>query len=893
MSFMSRNNSSTSLMGFSVHQPAIGAALQFYPVMGSQQLDDLINAYVPGDADILDKRAAVSMEFFEHSITTGELFKFFMVYPAMGSTSASPASSSAVVDSGYASSFHTSPVMSESQWTNTYSSSQPQLCASTSSSSSKKSASTRDFLQMPGMKIMTKDGEDVTNSASRGCKTKEQRDHAHLMRVLKACDACRRKKTRCDPSHKRATIGSSSSSKVTKKTKTARPAAAPPQEKAEVPSFASEFDQIMAETSFGPASLFPTATDATLAAPSEWDQFIRYDDEPTEAVPYDYNFFLDTTEYFSPCASATYTSSSSTSPAQPITPVQPFASDAGLFQDSFSSGLVAGSEEQGPILPYLNPGGAEAGNNYLDFNLYSPESTSGLDEDLGCGRDISASPHPDYSEYVKSRVQKVDRKRHQKPGSSEDNISNTRLQPITNAVGNHELYSAQSTPGLYSGNDRGFHYRPDADHRHSDDSQVIGDANANVRSDGFVLGEPARGGKNMSASAQGYTSSAGLSLSVFSENVSAASPLETNRHKAGGSAPRQEKLHDALGLSSVTGPGTSVVDGPVSQRQSRQRSALNRLNSVLLNAAHEDNQSLPYSIEFITWFIQSGTNHKHSTAADNTRCNSLATPNKSRVSSTTDNDPASERETIESHESADEPRSMKIVSEQYATRAFAEKSGYLSPEPTPRPDELPASPALNIAGCKHCASKKKYSCEQVSTPNAGKDTVSLADATSQLIYKNTYALVADGSVKSPRSLTTSNIAGAAIPETFGLITAKSSEKTSVRSRSQSSTWSVVSTISLMLSLCFLASLPSKWLPLSLLPLAASQVFQSQARINASGPCESKHESTTDASWAYSLALSELYFTGSVSSAVFPQQKGNAPQPSQQPSCATYAEFSIR
>jgi len=71
---------------------------------------------------------------------------------------------------------------------------------------------------------MTKDGIDVTSSAGRGTKTKEQREHAHLMRIMKACEDCKRKKIRCDPSHRRqsnqmsrsstAKTSSSSSSRV-------------------------------------------------------------------------------------------------------------------------------------------------------------------------------------------------------------------------------------------------------------------------------------------------------------------------------------------------------------------------------------------------------------------------------------------------------------------------------------------------------------------------------------------------------------------------------------------------------------------------------------------------------------------------------------------------------
>jgi hypothetical protein len=49
---------------------------------------------------------------------------------------------------------------------------------------------------IPGFQIMTKDGVDVTSSAGRGTKTKEQREHAHLMRIMKACDGCKRKKVR-------------------------------------------------------------------------------------------------------------------------------------------------------------------------------------------------------------------------------------------------------------------------------------------------------------------------------------------------------------------------------------------------------------------------------------------------------------------------------------------------------------------------------------------------------------------------------------------------------------------------------------------------------------------------------------------------------------------------
>ncbi|KAI0105758.1 hypothetical protein GGR51DRAFT_184940 [Nemania sp. FL0031] len=369
MSPMSRNNSAASLMGFSVHQPAIGAPLQFFPAMGSKQLDEMIDAYVPGDASILDKRAAVSMEFFEYTMATGDLFKFFMVYPTLGSTGASPS-----MNSGSYSSFATSPAMSEGQWSNP----SPQMV---SPSSSKKAASPNDFSNLPGMKIMTKDGRDVTNSASRGCKTKEQRDHAHLMRIIKACDSCRRKKTKCDPSHKRS-AGGTSSGKITKKaSKTSRPAAAPPQIPVEQVSVAPELDQF-----FSGPSIDPVFTES-LNAPTdglsmEWDQFIQYDEEPTEMIPYDYDFLLDPAGYFSPTTTASF-SSSSTSPSQiPITPID--------RDVNIPDGTVVGHDHK-PLLPYLDPAGVEAGNNYVDFNLYSPQS-SFLDEELGLATEVAASP---------------------------------------------------------------------------------------------------------------------------------------------------------------------------------------------------------------------------------------------------------------------------------------------------------------------------------------------------------------------------------------------------------------------------------------------------------------------------------------------------------------------
>ncbi|KAI1771651.1 hypothetical protein F4818DRAFT_428557 [Hypoxylon cercidicola] len=398
-------------MGFSVHQPALGSPLQFFPAMGSKQLDEMIDAYVPGNKSIQDKRAAVSMEFYQHVCQTGDMFKSFMVYPSLGSTSESPASS--LLDSGYVSNF-TSPIMSESQWAQASNASISSPRSHPRKSSSQKAASSTDFSHLPGMKIMTRDGKDVTNSASRGCKTKEQRDHAHLMRIIKACDACKKKKVRCDPSHKRS-AGSSGAktTKTTRKAKKAVTSTAPP---AIAPQTTGSFGQSLFTSSFNsidsinPASSFSfdSIMPESLVDPTtEWDQFFQYNDEPNEAIPVDYDFLYDPAGYFSP------TSSNSLSSSQPITPVQTM----GVESMGVSVG-TAGAEAQTPLPPYLNPGG-EAGNDYADFNLYSPGSSIGLDDDPTLTKDLAATSRPDYSEYLSHQRLYDGNRREIHPGQSQ------------------------------------------------------------------------------------------------------------------------------------------------------------------------------------------------------------------------------------------------------------------------------------------------------------------------------------------------------------------------------------------------------------------------------------------------------------------------------------------
>lgn len=402
---MSQNSYSQSLMGFSVHQTAPGALLQFFPEMGSQQLDEMIDAYVPGTASIQDKRTTVSLEFCEHSMLTGEMYKFFLVYPPASSSTASPAST--LQDSGYASSFNASPVVNQSLWNGNEVAMDWPFAASPKKASSKKAApsSSRapagDFSHIPGMKIMTKEGLDVTNAASRGCKTKEQRDHAHLMRIIKACDSCKRKKTRCDPSHKKRGSSATASPEPKVSNKKVKKAAPPPKKKQLSPAAQAE---ITFDSTFDFSMTEPLSFDADLMAAAEstandWDQFITFNEEITD-VPQDYDFFFDTTSYYSPATtngSASASSSQVLTPglSQPVTPA--YGSGLGSGDDFVAADLLGLGDSQQPVLPYLHDSSAEVGNNYVDFALYSPGSSC-LDEDPALSSEIAAAKSPDFSE---------------------------------------------------------------------------------------------------------------------------------------------------------------------------------------------------------------------------------------------------------------------------------------------------------------------------------------------------------------------------------------------------------------------------------------------------------------------------------------------------------------
>jgi hypothetical protein len=198
-----------SFTSFTITQPFLSAPLQFQPPLGSQELEELIDAYIIGSASKQDKLSEVTIDFYTHAtvdLNTGSLFRRYDVYPSPWAGHAfeqsptqsqssgfsppiftpSPGSSATFGDSGYGSISLTPPNRNR---------------GARVSKKPKKDTKKTAEVRLPGFSIMTKDGVDVTTSAGRGTKTKEQREHAHLMRIIKACDDCKRKKVRVSLSH--------------------------------------------------------------------------------------------------------------------------------------------------------------------------------------------------------------------------------------------------------------------------------------------------------------------------------------------------------------------------------------------------------------------------------------------------------------------------------------------------------------------------------------------------------------------------------------------------------------------------------------------------------------------------------------------------------------------
>ncbi|KAG8406427.1 hypothetical protein J3458_021258 [Metarhizium acridum] len=374
---MASTSASTLPQGFSVYQPTLGAPLQFFPALGSQQLDDLINAFIPGPAPASEKRATISLDFLEYTQMTGQNFKFYAVNSAP-SAATSPSIASPSIDS-VNSSFNVSPVTSSWDWSAT---SAPSVASSSRGSTQRRRQSkakcppsrhqTTDFSHLPGMKILTKDGQDVTNIASRGSKTKEQRDHAHLMRIIKACDSCRRKKIRCDPSHKKRGAAQAAPPPASKPAMKARVVLQDPPcpplaavTDTDLPFSSSSFDLDPGFDFSGLENLDP----ATLTY-DPFDEFVQF---PAMDTP-DLDFLLESEGYLSSQPTTTTSSSSVASPLKSFTP----SSHPELGAPPGAEFVHPELQESSPNFPFLDRSGSSS--DYIDFNLYSPESSFSEDE---------------------------------------------------------------------------------------------------------------------------------------------------------------------------------------------------------------------------------------------------------------------------------------------------------------------------------------------------------------------------------------------------------------------------------------------------------------------------------------------------------------------------------
>lgn len=165
----------------------------------------MVDAYIPGTASRSEKLSEVTIDFYNHAtvdLSTGALVRSYHVFPVSSfeqsptesqSSGFSPAvytpTSSTLGDSGYGS--FSAPVRNAS--------SSGRVSKSKKAKKETKKATAEP--RLPGFSIMTRDGVDVTSTLGRGTKTKEQREHAHLMRIMKACDACKKKKIRVSVFH--------------------------------------------------------------------------------------------------------------------------------------------------------------------------------------------------------------------------------------------------------------------------------------------------------------------------------------------------------------------------------------------------------------------------------------------------------------------------------------------------------------------------------------------------------------------------------------------------------------------------------------------------------------------------------------------------------------------
>lgn len=246
------------------------------------------------------------------------------------------------------------------------------------------------------MKILTRDGLDVTDAASRGSKTKEQRNHAHLMRIIKACDSCRRKKIRCDPSHRGRGGATPHPPPQPAGSRRAARSKKPPSRSPSRPSetvgnafpaapfaldLSSHFDALDALDALDPV--------AAALAGGPWDDSTQF--PPVDAIQ-DYGFSLGPDYYYlgsQSCTSSSALSFQASTPQSARERGPPPGVDTAIRQPA--------SQTASSSHLFLDPPASSF--DYTDFDLFSPESIFLEDDRMLSLGSSSSSAGPVSSEY--------------------------------------------------------------------------------------------------------------------------------------------------------------------------------------------------------------------------------------------------------------------------------------------------------------------------------------------------------------------------------------------------------------------------------------------------------------------------------------------------------------
>lgn len=346
---------------FTITQLELGSPLIWEPAVGTAEHDRLVDAYIPGAANLQQKRATIALDFFDTAAASTMPAPFCRTYLVATNAPEFAAGPS------YSPAFAPSTSFSPSTYTASTPSSSFSASASSASLSSKSSkrsisslssaASASPAKRLPGFSIMTADGVDITNNQSRGPKTKAQREQAAKMRKLGACPACKRSKQKCEPSHHRPAPMSASSSQNPSS------ASSPWQSSGSASASTSPGSRasISPHTSFGQS--FSPASHAPKAAADLPCSFAFPTDVANDFVPGDWGFLSDQ-----------LLAENSNVPGLFSSDFLDFDAAAALDEDLAFLSAPASADQVFPHVqdrPNMQPRGFEGGAWYDDFVLSS------------------------------------------------------------------------------------------------------------------------------------------------------------------------------------------------------------------------------------------------------------------------------------------------------------------------------------------------------------------------------------------------------------------------------------------------------------------------------------------------------------------------------------------